>query len=122
MSWARLLTRVFAIDITTCPQCGGSLTILVAIEAPAVIGPFSNLVASKYWSEDNLQIADPNDFAFLFNFIHGGQGSNNKNLVFYAWAVRDGDVAPVPAPSTMLLMGSGLIGLVGWRWWSTKTT
>ncbi len=32
MSWAQLLKRVFAIDITTCPQCGGPLTILAAIE------------------------------------------------------------------------------------------
>ena len=37
MSWAQLLKRVFAIDITTCPQCGGPLTILAAIEEPAVI-------------------------------------------------------------------------------------
>ena len=37
MSWAQLLTRVFAIDITTCPQCGGALTLLAAIEDPAVI-------------------------------------------------------------------------------------
>ncbi len=34
---AQLLKRVFAIDITTCPQCGGTLTILAAIEDPAVI-------------------------------------------------------------------------------------
>ena len=38
MSWAQLLKRVFAIDSTTCPQCGGPLTILAAIEEPAVIG------------------------------------------------------------------------------------
>ncbi len=37
MSWAPLLTRVFAIAITTCPQCGGSLTICAAIEDPTVI-------------------------------------------------------------------------------------
>ncbi len=36
MSWAQLLKRVFAIDITACPQCGGALTILAAIENPAV--------------------------------------------------------------------------------------
>ncbi len=37
MSWAQLLKRVFAIDLTTCPQCGGALTILAALEDPAVI-------------------------------------------------------------------------------------
>ena len=37
MSWAQLLTRVFAIDITACPQCGGELTLIAAIEDPAVI-------------------------------------------------------------------------------------
>ena len=37
MSWAQLLKRVFAIDITTCPQCSGPLTLLAAIEDPAVI-------------------------------------------------------------------------------------
>jgi hypothetical protein len=37
MSWAQLLKRVFAIDIEQCPQCGGSLKILAAIEDPTVI-------------------------------------------------------------------------------------
>jgi len=37
MSWAQLLKRVFAIDITACPQCGGELTLIAAIEDPAVI-------------------------------------------------------------------------------------
>ncbi len=41
MSWAQLLKRVFAIDITTCPQCRGPLTILAAIEDPTVIPRFS---------------------------------------------------------------------------------
>ncbi len=37
MSWAQLLKRVFAIAITTGPQCGGPLTLIAAIEDPAVI-------------------------------------------------------------------------------------
>ncbi len=37
MSWARLLKRVFDIDIEHCPHCGGRLKIIAAIEDPAVI-------------------------------------------------------------------------------------
>jgi hypothetical protein len=37
MSWARLLKRVFDIDIEHCPHCGGTLKIIAAIEEPAVI-------------------------------------------------------------------------------------
>jgi hypothetical protein len=37
MSWARLLKRVFDIDIEHCPACGGALKIIAAIEEPAVM-------------------------------------------------------------------------------------
>ncbi len=37
LSWAQLLKRVFAIDLTTCPECGGPITLIAAIEDPAVI-------------------------------------------------------------------------------------
>ncbi len=36
MSWARLLNRVFDIDVERC-ECGGKLKIIAAIEEPAVI-------------------------------------------------------------------------------------
>ena len=36
MGWARLLERVFGIDIEHCPQYGGDLKIIAAIEDPAV--------------------------------------------------------------------------------------
>jgi hypothetical protein len=38
MSWARLLKRVFDIDIERCPNCEGELRIIAAIEEPGVIG------------------------------------------------------------------------------------
>ena len=37
MSWARRLKRVFDIDNEHCPNCGGSLKIIAAIEDPPVI-------------------------------------------------------------------------------------
>ena len=37
MNWARLLKRVFDIDLEHCPQCGAQFRIIAAIEAPAVI-------------------------------------------------------------------------------------
>ena len=38
IAWARLLKRVFDIDIEHCPHCGGQLKITAAIEDPATIG------------------------------------------------------------------------------------
>ena len=67
------------------------------------------------------------DFAFYTLFSNpaaGVQSFGDKNNPFLsAWAVRDGNVPPatVPSPSAALLMGTGLIGLVGWRWRSMKT-
>ena len=37
MSWARLLKRVFDIDIDYCPRCAGRLQIIAAIVDPPVI-------------------------------------------------------------------------------------
>jgi hypothetical protein len=37
LSWARLLTRVFALDLEHCPNCGGELKIIAAILERAVI-------------------------------------------------------------------------------------
>ena len=37
MSWARLLKRVFGIDLEHCPNCGGALKIIAAIVDSPVI-------------------------------------------------------------------------------------
>jgi hypothetical protein len=37
MSWARLLKRVFNIDVETCGACGGKMKIIAAVEDPQVI-------------------------------------------------------------------------------------
>ena len=37
LCWARLLKRVFALDLEHCPNCGGELKIIAAIlEAPVI--------------------------------------------------------------------------------------
>ena len=36
-TWARLLKRVFDLDLERCEQCGGKLKIIAAIEEPVVI-------------------------------------------------------------------------------------
>jgi len=37
MSWMQRLKRVFAIDIETCPECGGRLRVIACIEDPSLI-------------------------------------------------------------------------------------
>ena len=37
MSWMQRLKRVFAIDIETCPECGGKLRVITCVEDPPLI-------------------------------------------------------------------------------------
>ena len=37
LSWARLLKRVFDLDLQRCPNCGGELKVIAAILEPPVI-------------------------------------------------------------------------------------
>ena len=34
LSWARLLARVFRVDVTECPACGGKMKIIAALTDP----------------------------------------------------------------------------------------
>ena len=46
ISWARLLKRVFNIDVTICQKCQGEVRIIAAIEDPKVIKKIRNYSAA----------------------------------------------------------------------------
>jgi hypothetical protein len=43
MTWAQHLKRVFNIDVSTCPKCGGEARVIGCIEDPVVIDKIPSL-------------------------------------------------------------------------------
>jgi hypothetical protein len=76
-------------------------------------GPFINLQPQAYWSGVGFEEAGYL-VAWRFSMSRGYQRGNDRDLGFYAWAVRPGDVIPVPEPQSWALLLAGL-GLMTWR-------
>ncbi len=80
-------------------------------------GPFLNMLTDlemyMFWT--NSEDSSNSDKAWVIGLGKGIQHAHAKTNSVYAWAVRNGDVAAVPEPGTLLLLGSGLTGLAVWR-------
>ena len=75
-------------------------------------GPFSNLQPQYYWSSTVYALASHPNMAWSFGFVDGYQGAFDYPYGHRAWAVLDGDIAPVPTPAAVWLFG-GALGALG---------
>ena len=70
-------------------------------------GPFSNLQTdSYYWFGTESAVGSSS--AWIFHFGAGDQSYADKPSTYSAWAVRPGDIAPVPVPGAVWLFGGAL--------------
>lgn len=77
---------------------------------------FDNLVAEKYWtSTTGTAGGDVTAYWEDMERMYDHTKIDRWTVEHLGLAVRDGDVAALPIPSGMWLLGSGLIGLVGVR-------
>jgi len=75
---------------------------------PYSIDPFDPAYATRYFQE-----LAPEQYAMYFDNRFGNVDVGEKHSLYFAWAVRPGDVAAVPLPGAAWLMGGALIGLLG---------
>ncbi len=91
----------------------------IAASGTANSNLFINLQNFEYWSVTETEF-DPNS-AWSFDTSTGFQHPAYKNGMFYALAVRSGDVAAVPVPAAVWLFLSGLMGVLSFNRRKNKT-
>lgn len=70
-----------------------------------------NLQNYVYWYSEEYAPDDEDAWAFYANY--GQQRNSYKDVSRNVWAVRAGDVSPVPVPAAAWLFGTALLGLAG---------
>ncbi len=98
-----------------CQELGGVAGSSIITTHNSNFNLFSNIgnfSASDYWSSTDY--VNSHDLAWSFRYINNSQNFLFKTYSFGGWAVRTGDVASVPEPGIIWLIGAGLIG-----WYST---
>jgi len=101
-------------------ELGGTLGSPILSSGDPDLGLFPNLLDHVYWSGTEYVTAPHT--AWALDFTNGIQSHPGKNVSYYALAVRDGDVAPVPEPSTIAFLGIGLVGLAGFSYRRRKNS
>lgn len=72
---------------------------------------FSNVRPYYYWS-GTVYAPAPGSYAWDFLFYDGFQNLNLQGNAFHAWAVRPGDIVPVPAAVWLFGSAMGVFGIV----------